>query len=96
MLYILHVDEREGVVATNKWRIDTERELHAYLNDFPHQLFYSCNKSIVSGILDFSDKHEIQLLIALPGKQSFLYNLTHKSISDAISRNAKIPVLILK
>jgi nucleotide-binding universal stress UspA family protein len=96
MLYILHIDNRPGGAIKNETQSDTERALHRYLKDFPHQLFYSYNKSIVSGILDFSCEHEIQLLIALPGKHSFLYNLTHKSISNAISRNSKIPVLILK
>jgi nucleotide-binding universal stress UspA family protein len=96
MLYILHIDNRPEEPIKNETQPGGERALHEYLKDFPHQLFYIYNKSIVSGILDFSHEHEIQLLIALPSEQSFLYNLTHKSISNAISRNSKIPVLILK
>jgi hypothetical protein len=36
------------------------------------------------------------MIIALPGKYSFFYNLTHKSITQAIALNAARPVLILK
>ncbi len=38
----------------------------------------------------------LKVSIALPGKYSFLYSLTHGSISEAIYRNAQKPVLILK
>jgi hypothetical protein len=50
----------------------------------------------MNGILNFTQTKDVQLIVALRGKRSFLYYLTHKSISEAIYRNAKEPVLILK
>jgi nucleotide-binding universal stress UspA family protein len=43
-----------------------------------------------------SDNNPVQLIIALPGRHSFLYHLTHQNIQQGILRNAQKPVLILK
>jgi hypothetical protein len=74
----------------------TEEKLHQILKNFPHQIIYTNEADIINGILNFETKHPVEIIIALPGKYSFLYTLTHKSISQAIYRNATKPVLILK
>ena len=75
---------------------EAEQHVHERLRDYKHEICYSSDKNIINGILSFTEKHKIQLIISLPGKHSFLYYLTHKSISDAICRNAREPVMILK
>ncbi|MBB3054438.1 universal stress protein [Mucilaginibacter gotjawali] len=66
------------------------------MEGYEYQVFYSEDKDTVHGILDFSRKHNPQLIIALPGKYSFFYNLTHRSITKALTLNSDRPVLILK
>ncbi|MFI5139030.1 MAG: hypothetical protein ACHQIM_14500, partial [Sphingobacteriales bacterium] len=66
------------------------------LEGYEYEVYYSEDKDIVHGILDFADKHDPQLIIALPGKYSFFYNLTHHSITKALALNANRSVLILK
>lgn len=95
-LEVLHVDPKERFSRPDETFRRREESLHEYLKNFRHQLHYASDKSIIDGILRFSRTHPVQLIIALPGRHSFLYSLTHKSISDAIYRNAKEPVLILK
>lgn len=73
-----------------------EKELHSYLENIPHHIFFSNNKHVIDAVLEFLRNNPVQLIIALPGNYSFLYRLTHKTISDAICRNSEKPVLILK
>ncbi len=77
-------------------RNQTELALHEYLKYFNHSIFYVERKNIISGILHFAAENDVELIIALPRTHSFLYNLTHKSISEAIYKSAIRPVLILK
>jgi nucleotide-binding universal stress UspA family protein len=66
------------------------------LAGYDYQVYHAEDKDTVKGILDFADKHNAQMIIALPGKYSFFYNLTHRNITNALALNATRPVLILK
>lgn len=66
------------------------------LAGYDYQVYHAEDKDTVKGVLDFADKHNAQLIIALPGKYSFFYNLTHRNITNALALNASKPVLILK
>jgi nucleotide-binding universal stress UspA family protein len=95
-LNILNVDAKERYLNPDDIFRERETRLHEYLKNFRYQLYYRNERNIISGIKNFISDHPVQLIIALPGKHSFLYALTHKSITEAIYRNANQPVLILK
>ncbi len=95
-LMVLNVDPKERYLHPDEQFKNSEHALHRYLQSFQYEVYYSNNKHIIKGILDFCENHEVQLIVSLPGKHSFLYSLTHKSISEAICSNSKKPVLILK
>ncbi len=95
-LLILNVDPKEKYLHPDEEFRKTENALHEYVKNYPHEVYYSNNKNIISGILYFAKTNDVQLIIAMPGKYSFLYSLSHKNISKAIYRNAGKPVLILK
>jgi nucleotide-binding universal stress UspA family protein len=75
---------------------DYEAELETLLEGYRYEIFYTIDHDIVRGILDFASGHDVQLIVALPKKHSFFYNLTNSSISQALTLNAEKPVLILK
>lgn len=95
-LMVLNVDPEEHYERPDDQFREDENNLHEYLKNFKHELYYRNDKDILSSIINFTATNDVQLIIALPGKRSFLYSLTHKSISDAICRSAKVPVIILK
>ncbi len=66
------------------------------LKGFDYQLDHLEDKDILQGVLKFADDNPVQLIIALPGRHSFLYHLTHQNIQHGIWLNARKPVLILK
>jgi len=92
-LMLLNVDPKQKHRANDQQMIVGLVEL---LKDYEYTVYHSEDKDIVHGILDFADKHDPQLIIALPGKYSFFYNLTHRSITKALALNADRAVLILK
>lgn len=77
-----------------------KRELESYiqqhLTEIPSSIYYSHDEDIINGILKFAAGHETDLIIALPGRHSFLYYLASRSISEGIYQNTSQPVLILK
>ena len=95
-LMVLNVDSKQRHLNPDAKFRQAEKSLHEYLKNFHHQIYYVEDKNVINGILNFAKANEVQLLIALPGKYSFLYNLTHKSVSEALYRNTKVPVMILK
>ena len=95
-LMILNVDANEKYLLRDEAFERNENSLHSYLKNFQHEVYYANDKNIIQGIINFLNKHPADLIVALPGKHSFLYSLTHKSISEALYRDAPKPVLILK
>lgn len=95
-LFVLNVDAKPRNLNQDESFRQGENSLHNYLKNFQHEIYYEANKSVINGILEFKKMNEVQLLIALPGVHSFLYSLTHKSVSEALYKRCNIPVLILK
>lgn len=95
-LKVLNIDTNQRIIKLNEKFKEAEDKFQKLLKNFPHEIYYTTDKNVINGINNFTKEHDTQLIIALPGKYSFLYTLTHKSISEAIYRNAQQPVLILK
>lgn len=95
-LMVLNVDPKGKDLLQDSSIEESEKVLHEYLKNFKHEIFYSKNINIVAGIVKFLEEHETDLIVALPGKHSFLYSLTNKSVSESLYMNALKPVLILK
>jgi len=95
-LMVLNVDPKKRYENPDLKFMEKEKALHSYLKDFHHQIYYVDDANVIDGILYFEKINEVQLIIALPGEYSFLYSLTHRNISEAIYRNARLPVMILK
>lgn len=92
---LLDVDPKWNTAADNKKKV-WKNNVSQYLTDIPYQIYYSLDKNLINGILFFTATHKVDLIIALPGKHSFLYYLANKSISEGIYKNAHQAVLILK
>ena len=54
------------------------------------------NKNIQKGISDFLDKKPAQLLVMLTKERSFFEGLFHKSVSQGMSFQSEVPVMIVK
>ena len=95
-LLVLNVNTKKSHINPDENIKAAENSLHEYLKNFRHEIYYSEDKNVINGILNFPKINEVQLMFALPGRYSFLYSLTHKSVSEALYKNASLPVMILK
>lgn len=92
-LLVLNIDPKQQHLLH---RATHENALQEVLEGYNYKLYYSQDEHTVSGILNFALHNEVQLIIALPGKYSFFYQLTHSSTTEALALNSQEPVLILK
>jgi nucleotide-binding universal stress UspA family protein len=95
-LLLLNVDATQRHLNPDENFKEAENNLHDYLKNFKHEIYYETDKNVINGILNFKKINEVQLMIALPGVHSFLYSLTHKSVSEALYKKCPLPVMILK
>ena len=95
-LIVLNVDSAQRHLNPDEKFKQAENNLHNYLKNFTHEIYYVADKNVIEGILNFNKLNEVELMIALPGEYSFLNSLTHKSVSEGLYRNTKVPVMILK
>jgi len=58
-------------------------------------LDYSLHNDVESGIIDFCEKENIQLVCVLPTKRNFLEELFHESLTQKLTYHLKLPLLIL-
>ena len=94
-LLLLNVDASRGNLLADVSSA-TKDAISDLLKGFDYTLYNLADKDILQGVLTFSDDKGVQLIIALPGRHSFLYHLTHQNIQHGIWLNARKPVLILK
>ncbi len=95
-LDLLNINKKAGNDAIDSKKDELEKYIHENLNDVPNSVHYSFDENIIKGILSFASSNNTDLVIALPGKHSFLYYIANRSISEGIYQNASQPVLILK
>ncbi len=92
-LLLLNVDPKQKHIQSDE---QLAAGLVKLLDGYEYEIYHSEDNDTVHGILDFADKHDPQLIIALPGQYSFFRNLTHHSITKALALNSNRSVLILK
>jgi nucleotide-binding universal stress UspA family protein len=95
-LLVINVDP-EG--RHNNWDpeiIAEQTDLHQMLKCFNPKYYFSSHLDTISGIIDFATRRDAQLIIALPKKYSFFESLLHSSITQKLTINSSLPVLLLK
>ena len=95
-LMFLNIHTKQGFDIKDEKKIEIEEYIHRHFTEVSSDLHYSYDKNVINGILNFASSNKTDLIIALPGKHSFLYYLTNTSISEGIYQNVNQPVLILK
>lgn len=69
--------------------------LHALFDDDKPEIHYSPEKHVVAGILRFVSDHDIQLVITVPRRHSFVDSIFHPGITKTLVSESGIPLLLL-
>lgn len=75
--------------------IKQEAALHQLLDELKPEFHYIENQDIVTGLIEFSDQHQIDLIVAVPKQRGFLERLFHESASKKLAVKATKPLLLL-
>jgi len=73
----------------------SEHILSHLLDGYSFSIHRAADNDILHGITQYMEQHPVQLIVALPGKYNFFKSLTHRSITQAIALDARVPVLLL-
>jgi len=95
-LAILNVDPGKKHLKPEHPALEIKGIIQELLQGYQYEIHYADDEDILQGVLNFADQNQQQMIIALPGVHSFLYHLTHESITEGLSKDANKPVLILK
>ncbi|HZX58863.1 MAG TPA: universal stress protein [Mucilaginibacter sp.] len=95
-LLVVNIDKQAKHKHADPQQLAEESALYKMLKEYHPKYFYNESDDIIRGILDFSNKHHAQLVIALPHKYSFFQSLLHESVSKQLTVKSAMPVLLLK
>jgi nucleotide-binding universal stress UspA family protein len=95
-LLVVNIDKQAKHKNADPQQLAEESVLHKMLKEYHPKYFYNESDDVISGILDFANKHHAQLVIALPHKYSFFQSLLHESVSKQLTVKSALPVLLLK
>lgn len=95
-LSFLNINTKEKTEINSDKKKELEDYIHQHLTDIPSSIHYSYDENVINGILSFATSNNTDLIIALPGRHSFLYYMASRSISEGLYQNTNLPVLILK
>lgn len=92
-LHIVNIDQEDVMGAAGF--IKEQTALHQLLDELNPEFHYLENKDIVTGLLEFSDLHKIDLIVAVPKHRGFLERLFHESATKKLAVKATKPLLLL-
>jgi nucleotide-binding universal stress UspA family protein len=92
-LKVVNVDQDEtaGAVVLLKEQTD----LHQLLAELNPAFYYLENDDVVTGLLEFADLHQIDLMVAVPKQRGLLERLFQESSTKKLAIKASRPLLLL-
>ncbi|PJB13843.1 MAG: hypothetical protein CO118_11650 [Flavobacteriales bacterium CG_4_9_14_3_um_filter_32_8] len=90
-LYIVNGDEQANRKLQQLKAANFDEKFDAQY----HPFHIKNEEEVEDGILEFIDKKEVDLLVVVARQRGFWEKLFHKSISKALVKQAKLPILVL-
>ncbi|HVV55600.1 MAG TPA: universal stress protein [Mucilaginibacter sp.] len=95
-LLVVNIDHEAKHKNADPEQMAQETVLHGMLKAYHPKYYFSESDDVIDGILDFANTHNANLVIALPHKYSFFQSLLHSSVSQKLTVESAVPVLLLK
>lgn len=93
-LFILNVDPGSHHFKPDKmgWLTD----LHDLWDDEKPEYHYTDNEDISTGIVEFADEHQAQLIMTVPKAHGFFESIFHRSVTGKLAYHTHLPLLLFK
>jgi nucleotide-binding universal stress UspA family protein len=89
-LHVLNTGNKDVLEPELVYESGLLQEMVVDLNPAYH---FITNENVDEGIMDFAEKHQIDLLVIVPKRHSLLHNLVYKSHTREFVLHSQIPVL---
>lgn len=93
-LLILNVDENDHHFHAGT--IKEMRDLHKLWDSEEPEYHYSDHADSATGIMEFADRHQAQLVITIPKPYGFFESIFHRSITKKLAYHTHMPLLLFK
>ena len=93
-LSILNVDHNEA--HFHPYTIAEITHMHQLWDAEQPEYYYTNNKDIANGVMDFSNEHQMQMVIAVTKEYGFFERLFHSSLTRKLAYNIHLPLLLFK
>lgn len=90
IVHIVSGDDKKEQIAKEELKIDTVFE------DIDHQFNFIENQDIETGILEFSDEINADMIVAVARNYGLLEQIFHRSVTRKLSMHTQLPLLILR
>lgn len=94
-IHLVDVDDDEPKGRYEVSEQAFEEQLNERLPKLEFKMAEVESHSIWEGLNRYADDHEVDLLVMVTRKRSFIENLLHKSVTRQVAIHSKLPVLIL-
>ena len=91
----IHILNSAGRRGQKSKIIEEASALVDELSPLPHEFHFISNEDDDKGIIDFTEKNNMDLLIVLPKKHTLFDKWTHASITQKIVLRLRVPVMAL-
>ena len=93
-LYVVYIDNNSYQTAADI--VEESRDLRRLLVDLSPEIHSPKERSVTDGLLQFTADHDINMMVIVPKKSSFLEEFFNKSSSNKIALRTEIPMLFLR
>ena len=92
-LNVLHVIPNNHLI--NQSEAETDLYIEQKFENTNHKTFILTENKVSTALLDFIDKHQIDLIIIEPKKHTFFHKIFYPSSTKEIAFNSPIPILTI-
>ena len=92
-IYVINAKHQNEPVSVDETKVGIQLEKE--LNDIEHFNYFLELDDIVSGINDFVESHNIDMIAIIPHRYSLMERLFHKSISKEMAFHTHVPLFAL-
>lgn len=92
---IVHIDPDDQAGLSDE-EINEAKKFEQYFKRVRHTYHFIHTQDVETGLENYAQNHDIDLIALIPRKHKFLENLSQKRISKKLAFHSKVPLLALK
>lgn len=94
-IFVVNIKENEKSTISEEKGMEG-LVLHNFFGDIPHEYFDRVEDDIETGLINFAEQKQVDLIVLVNRERKFWEQLFHKSISEKMGRYSTVPLMVLR